>query len=196
MERFVDANAVNFEGAPRFQKLASLPVSSVRIADGGEEIITCQKHGDGPTFVETRKIAVSGDAIVRRDAEDVYVIDREAFSQFYKLDANGDRYIATNRGRAVFLSEDTVIDAPWGGTQHIKAGGVLFKSDLGGDVYGNQAQSFNEDFGRIMADGTVVPLSLDISKQKEIAERTQSEDHVRDIVQRIRHRNNLSSQGT
>ncbi|MCB1466080.1 MAG: hypothetical protein KDK08_02750 [Rhizobiaceae bacterium] len=191
----VDTGSVTFDGAPRFQKLAELSIEAVVIADGGEEIVTQQKSSDGSTFIETTKTARPGDAIVSRDENDVYIIDKDKFTKLYKIHPDGERYVSTNTGRAVFLTEDTVIDAPWGEQQHIKAGGVLFKSDIGGDVYGNQAHSFNEDFGRVMADGTVVPLSMDLSAQKKIAEQTHSEDHVQDLTKRIHYRDNQRPTG-
>lgn len=195
MENHIDTKLVNFSNAPRFQKLAELSVESVVVAEGGEEIVTKQKSGDGSTFIETTKVAKAGDAIVSRDENDVYIIDREKFADLYRIHPEGEKYVSTNTGRALFLTEDTVIDAPWGEKQHIKAGGVLFKSDVAGDVYGNQAHSFNEDFGRIMADGSVVPMSMDLAEQKQIAERTGSESHVRDLSQRIHYRDNQRPSG-
>lgn len=183
----VTGDDFDFDSAPLFRKIATLPVDNVVFAEGGEEIATYQTDANtGERYVETTKTAQAGDAIVTRDEDDVYIIDADKFKKLYEKDPeNPDQYRSTNTGRAVLMEEDIVIHASWGEDQNIKAGGVLFRSEAADSVYGNQKHSFEGDFGRVGADGSVMPLTAPLAEQKEWAKETGEVSHLRDINRRI-----------
>lgn len=185
--RRVTGDDFDFDSAPLFRKIATLPVDNVVFAEGGETIETYQTdEKTGERFVETTKTAQAGDAIVTRDADDVYIIDAAKFEKLYEADPdNPEQYRSTNTGRAVLMEEDIVIHADWGEDQNIKAGGVLFRSEAAGSVYGNQKHSFEGDFGRVGADGSVMPLTAPLAEQQEWAKETGEVAHLRDINRRI-----------
>ncbi len=158
--RRVTANDFDFTSAPLFRKCATIPVANVVFAKGGEKVVTLQSGAAGQ-FAETINIAQLGDAIVTRSAGDSYIPKK--FSNNFEINpANSDEYRSKNFGCAIFQDEDFVIMAPWGEDQTIAAGGVIFQS-LAGDtpeVYGNQGRSFEADYAREAADGSLLPLTL------------------------------------
>lgn len=174
--------SINFSDAPRFRKIASLPVGNVVFALGGEEIATRQRGQDGTSFVETLRKAKLGDAIVSRTKDDVYVVDRKTFFELYER--VGQLYESKNSGVAKFVTEDIKIVPPWGGSQTIIAGGVIFRSDKTGEIYGNQASSFEQDFARILSNGELVAQSEPLAVQLLRAEGSQSALHIADIKRR------------
>jgi hypothetical protein len=182
----VNPENYDFDSAPVFRKTAALPIDNVVIAQGGEEIKTMQPDGNGGQFVETVKTANEGDAIVKRDADDVYIIDAAKFPKLYEVNPeNPDQYRSTNVGRAILMEQDIVITAPWGEDQQIKSGGILFRSNASPDVYGNQKHSFEGDFAREGVDGSLMPLTAPLQEQQQWAKELGEVAHLRDINRRI-----------
>lgn len=145
--RTVTAADFDFSKAPQYRKTARLAESQIAVAKGGEEIVTRQPDGKGGSFVETKRTAKAGDRIVTRTPGDSYVISSDKWDKLYEKDpAKPGEYRSRNTGRAVRVKEDVQIKAPWGEMQTIKKGGVIFKSDVDGSVYGNQKDTFGADF--------------------------------------------------
>jgi hypothetical protein len=183
-QKFLDAGK-----APMFRKAATVPVDRVTIAKGGEHIVTSHKGPDG-TFVETPNTANPGDRIItRNDDGDVYIVGADKFDKLYTQ--VGDEFISKNKGYAVHLREDADITPPWGGNQHIKAGGVLFQNADSGERYGNQGETFEADFVRVSADGKhTCPLTISLEDQQEWAE-ANAPEHLVDIIHRQQHAQRL-----
>lgn len=175
-------DSIDFSEAPKFQKISSLPVTSVAFASGGEIIVTKQTKHDGTSFVETVRRAKHGDAIISRTKSDVYVVDRKTFCELYER--VGELYISKSSGVAKLVTKDVEIEPPWGGSQAVKAGGVIFRSDQTGEIYGNQAGSFEQDFARLLNTGELVALSEPLVVQLGRAEVSRSTLHIADIKKR------------
>lgn len=180
----IDTKTLKFDGAPRFRKVAEVSVENISFANGGERITTRQKGKNDEVFTETVKTAEEGDAIIRRDDLDVYIVDKETFKKMYQIHPDGEKFISRNSGRAMQVTSDTQVEAPWGEIQEIKAGGVLFQNDLTGEVYGNQQHSFEEDFARELINGDLVPLNSPLSDQLTRATTAKDAIHIRDIKMR------------
>lgn len=180
-----DPEELDFESAPKFRKTATVSRANVTFARGGEVIATRQTDSDGQIYVETTKTAYPGDAIIRRDKNDVYIVRKEKFDSLYELNENSGIYHSRNNGRAIFLREDTIIRSPWGEDQSIKAGGVLFKNDMTGEIYGNQAHSFEFDFARVGDDGSIMSQKESLEVQRAWAVRQGGLAHVRDTTDRL-----------
>lgn len=177
---------IDFEHAPAFRKVEIIPAASVRIASGGERVVTRQKTKDGTEFVETTNIAKVGDAIVTRTPGDTYVVTAEAFAKNFETDpVNPGQYRSKNFGRAVQVREDSVIAAPWGEDQYIKAGGVIYRNGASNEVYGNQQHSFEGDFAREAKDGSLIRLTEPLKVQLAWALEKGEAAHVADIERRI-----------
>lgn len=146
--KHVQPRDFDFTQAKHYRKTAVLPKANIFIAQGGEEVTTTQPSKDGTgTFTETKSVAENGDFIVTRTAEDKYVIRKAKFPHLYEEDPeNPTQYRAMNHGHAIQVHYDFSIDAPWGETQYIKAGGYIFHSVATNQVYGNQQDSFEADF--------------------------------------------------
>jgi hypothetical protein len=150
----VSASDFDFDAAPAFRKVETVPLENVVFAVGGEKVVTRQKAKDGTEFTETTSIAKTGDAIVTRSPGDSYAVPLAKFNKNLEIDpANPNQYRSKNFGRAVQVLADAVIAAPWGEDQHIKAGGVIFQNRASNEVYGNQQHSFEGDFAREARDG-------------------------------------------
>jgi hypothetical protein len=181
----VDPTTLDFRTSGLYRKTATLPLCNVTVAVGGESVITMQTAQDGSRYVETTNTAESGDRIITRSDDDRYIIKASKFDGLYEIDpTNPLQYRSKNTGRAIFLTEDTDIQAPWGELQHIKAGGVVFQAS-NGDVYGNQAHSFEADFDREAADGSLCHLSLPLKQQGDWALRRVALRHYDDVVWRM-----------
>lgn len=182
-ERFkwLDMKSLDFTAAPRFRKHSTLIASSVEFAVGGEVVETCFENGSGSIARETVKSAKKGDAIVSRTHLDRYIVDGLTFHKFYELNASERYYVSKNTGAAIFLLENSRINAPWGEVQAIQAGGVIFRSDLSNEVYGNQRASFESDFERLFCNGTSIRLTEDVVRQRLLAEAAHDEAHLKDI---------------
>ena len=186
MARRVTAADFDFSNAPKFRKTATLDAANVVVAKGGEEVVTLQPDGKGGEFVETTKTAKPNDKIVHREANDRYIIDSAKFDKLYEINPeNPDTYRSTNTGRAILMEEDIVILASWGEDQNIAAGGILFKSDANGEVYGNQKHSFEGDFAREGIDDSLMPLTAPLAEQKEWAQNVGEVEHLKDVMRRI-----------
>lgn len=154
--KMVTADDFDFSKAPRYRKTATIRADQVQVAKGGEEVITRQPNKDGKgSFVETKNVAKPGDRIVTRSPGDSYVISSEKFPKLYEADPNNPGvYRSANSGRAVRVKQDVQIKVKWSTGQEeiqtIKKGGVIFKSDIDGSVYGNQKHTFDTDFQRVM----------------------------------------------
>lgn len=175
-------DSIDFSEAPRFRKIASLPARGVAFASGGEDIVTRQTKHDGTSFVETIRRAKHGDAIVSRTKDDVYVVDRKTFCELYER--VGELYISKSSGVAKLVTIDVEIEPPWGGSQVVMAGGVIFRSDQTGEIYGNQACSFEQDFARLLNTRELVALSEPLAVQLVRAEVSRSTLHIADIKRR------------
>jgi hypothetical protein len=184
--RRVSAGQFDFDAAPCFRKTATIPVANVVFAKGGEQIITLQPD-DAGKFIESRNIAKPGDAIVTRSPGDSYIPKK--FSNNFEIDPhNPAEYRSKNFGRAIFQTEPVVIAAPWGEDQTIMAGGVIFESHVGAEpeVYGNQAASFEADYAREAADGSLMPLTAPFATQLAWAIENDETAHVADITARLK----------
>jgi hypothetical protein len=179
--RRVTANDFDFTNAPLFRKTATIPVTNVVFAKGGEKVVTLQS-GSAGQFVESTNVAQPGDAIVTRGAGDSYIPKK--FSNNFEINpGNPGEYRSKNFGRAIFQDEDFVIAAPWGEDQAIMAGGVVFQS-LAGDapeVYGNQAASFEADYAREASDGSLMSLAAPLKTQLRWAIEKREIAHLSDI---------------
>lgn len=143
----VSASDFDFSKAKTYRKTATLSADQIKTAVGGESVVTRQPSKDGGSFVETTNTAKPGDRIVTRSPGDSYVIPGEKFSKLYEPHPDQPGvYRSTNVGKAIRVNRDVSIKAPWGEVQNIKKGGVIFKSETTGDVYGNQKETFNADF--------------------------------------------------
>ncbi|MEW6438460.1 MAG: hypothetical protein AB1508_14975 [Pseudomonadota bacterium] len=183
--RRVSADQFDFDAAPWFRKTATIPVANVAFAKGGEEIITLQPDAAGK-FIESKNIAKPGDAIVTRSPGDSYIPKK--FSNNFEIDPhNPAEYRSKNFGRAIFQAGSVVIAAPWGEDQTIMAGGVIFESHAGAEpeVYGNQAASFEADYAREDADGSLMPLTAPFATQLEWAIEKGEKAHAADIAARL-----------
>lgn len=179
--RRVTADDFDFTGAPLFRKTATIPVANVVFAKGGEKVVTLQSGAAGE-FTETTNIARPGDAIVTRGPGDSYVPKK--FSNNFEINpANSSEYRSKNFGRAIFQDEDFVITAPWGEDQRIMAGGVIFQSLAGAapEVYGNQGDSFEADYAREAADGSLQSLAAPLKTQLRWAIEKREIAHLSDI---------------
>jgi hypothetical protein len=132
---------VDFSNAPRYRKSAFLRLDQIQYVF--EPLVVYTKHSGE---LETSQIAQPGDIVVTRAHRDSYVITSEKFEKLYYFDSVDCTLRSKNIGRAIRMDEDFCIEAPWGEMQYIKAGGVLFKSETGNEVYGNQGYSFDVDF--------------------------------------------------
>lgn len=182
---YCDPEELDFKSAPQFRKTATVSRANVTFARGGEIVTTRQIDSDGQMYVETATTAGPGDAIIRRDENDVYIVRREKFESLYELSEESGIYHSRNNGRAIFLREDTIIRAPWGEDQRIKAGGVLFKNEMTGEIYGNQADSFEYDFARVGDDGSIMSQKESLEVQRAWAVRQGGLAHVRDTTDRL-----------
>jgi len=184
--RRVSADQFDFDAAPCFRKTATIPVVNVVFAEGGEEIITLQPD-DGGKFIESKNIAGPGDAIVTRSPGDSYIPKK--FVNNFEIDPNNPaEYRSKNFGRAILQTEPVVIAAPWGEDQTIMAGGVIFESHAGAEpeIYGNQAASFEADYAREAADGSLMPLTAAFATQLAWAMEKGERAHVADIHARLK----------
>jgi hypothetical protein len=183
--RRVSASDFNFDEAPAFRKIATMPKANVVVALGGEEISTMQSGPDGKSYVETKNVANAGDYIATRAEGDRQIILAAKFPKLYEIDPNNpDQYRSKNFGNAVRVEQDVVITAPWGEDQTIKAGGIIFKSATG-EVYGNQKHSFEGDFAREAKDGSLMPLSKPLAEQRAWAQAKGETAHLKDVESRM-----------
>lgn len=182
---YCDLTELDFESAPQFRKTATVSRANVTFAVGGEVVTTRQIDSDGQAYFETAAMADPGDAIIRRDLNDVYIVRKEKFESLYEFNEDSGIYHSRNNGRAIFLREDTIIRAPWGEDQSIKAGGVLFKNEMTGEVYGNQAHSFEFDFARVGDDGSIMSQKKSLEVQRAWAVRQGGLAHIRDTTDRL-----------
>jgi hypothetical protein len=182
----INPDDYNLDEAPKFRKVASMPVANTVRAEGGEKVTT--KHtieGQEVTEVE-ENIAAAGDMIVERSPGDKYIIEADKFEANYEIDPeNPDQYRSKNHGRAVMVEHDFTIEAPWGGDQNIKAGGIIWRNEDTGETYGNQKYSFEGDFAREGADGSLMPLTEPLETQRAWAQEQGGLEHLKDIEQRI-----------
>lgn len=180
----ITTDKIDFSNAPLFKRTAVLHADDIKIATGGETITTYQAPPNVERFIETVKTAQAGDIIITRDEHDIRIMDREKFHLLYaQKPDNKNIYVSHNKGRAYFLRHDTVIFAPWGHDQYIKAGGVLFNNET--EIYGNQAHSFEGDFARLANNGDIMPLSQSLSTQREWAQDLGETSHLEDILKRM-----------
>ena len=182
----VAASNFEFENAPAFRKVETVPLANVVFAVGGETVVTRQKAKDGTEFTETTSNAKAGDAIVTRSPGDSYAVPTIKFEKNFEIDpTNPTQYRSKNFGRGVQVTEDTVIAAPWGEDQNIKAGGVIFQNRASNEVYGNQQHSFEGDFAREAKDGSLIRLTESLPAQLAWAEEKGEKAHITDIENRI-----------
>jgi hypothetical protein len=176
----IDIKDLQFEDKPIFRKVASISKANVRIVEKKEIIET--KH---PNIKETENEALPGDFVVTRSGNDAYVIKSKKFHDLYEDDQNNPGfYRSKSAGYAIFLKEKVTIDTPWGTEQKIDAGGILFKSTVTREIYGNQQKTFEEDFAREAKDGSLMPLSKPFQEQKEWAVQKGENFHLIDIKER------------
>jgi hypothetical protein len=184
--KHVQPNDFDFANAPAFRKVETVPVENVIFASGGEKVITRQRAKNGTEFVETENRANAGDAIVTRTPVDTYVISAKAFANYLEIDpANPGRYRSKNFGRAVQVLEDCVIAAPWKEDQYIEAGGVIYRNGVSNEVYGNQQHSFEGDFAREAADGSLMRLTEPLKAQLAWAVKKGEGAHAADVRRRM-----------
>jgi|GEM_PF-6008853 len=165
--RVVTPNDFDFSKAPLYRKTARLSESQVAVAKGGEEIVTRQPDGKGGSFVETKRTAKAGDRIVTRSPGDSYVVSSEKWDKLYERDpSKPGEYRSRSTGRAVRVKEDVQIKAPWGEMQTIKKGGVIFRSEVDGSVYGNQKQTFGADFAKVKSTSQAKPAKASSAKRQ------------------------------
>jgi hypothetical protein len=179
--RRVTADDFDFTDAPLFRKTATIPVANIVFAKGGEKVVTLQSGSSGE-FTETTNLAQRGDAILTRSPGDSYIPKK--FSNNFEINPrNPAEFRSKNFGRALFQDEGFIIAAPWGEDQTIKAGGVVFQSLAGAspEVYGNQAASFEADYAREAADGSLMPLATRLKMQLVWAMQKREIAHLSDI---------------
>lgn len=174
-----------FENAPAFRKVETVPLANVVFAVADETVVTRQKAKDGSEFTETTSTAKAGDAIVTRTSGDSYAVPTSTFEKNFEINPTApNQYRSKNFGRAVQVTEDTVIAASWGEDQYIKAGGVIFQNRASNEVYGNQQHSFEGDFAREAKDGSLIRLTESLLVQLAWAEEKGEKAHIADIETR------------
>ncbi len=189
MTKRINKEEINFSQAPLFRKMASIPKVNVQIAKGGEEIITKHPEKNGKDTTETKNVAKEGDRIVTRSPGDSYIITADNFNKLYT--ENDTHFISSNLGRAVLVEEDVIISVSWQKDQppqdqSINAGGVIFRSEVSGEIYGNQAHTFEADFARQGSNPkNLCPLSLNLQEQEKWAKDHNEQSHLKDVQQRI-----------
>lgn len=128
---FVEASSFDFTDAPLFRKKTTLLKSKVELVQTPREVVTTIKGKE-----ETRQTAKIGDYIITGEVGEQYIIPAAKFPNLYVKDpSDPTRYISKNVVRAIELTEDTELLAPWGEKQRTPAGGVVVKSEVNGDVY-------------------------------------------------------------
>ncbi len=182
----VQSSNFDFENAPAFRKVETVPIVNVVFAVGNETVVTRQKAKDGSEFLETTSITRAGDAIVTRTPGDSYAVPTVKFEKNFEIDpTNPSQYRSKNFGRAVQVTKDIVIAAPWGEDQNIKASGVIFQNRASNEVYGNQQHSFEGDFAREAKDGSLMRLTESLPVQMAWAQEKGETAHIKDIESRM-----------
>jgi hypothetical protein len=130
--KYREASEFDFSNAPVFRKTATLQKSKVRIAEADQVVVTVINDKE-----ETRCLAKAGDYVVTGPKGEEYVIKAAKFSGLYVEDAaDATRYISRNVVRALVLTEDTELTAPWGERQRAAKGGVAAQRvDNKKDIY-------------------------------------------------------------
>lgn len=141
----VTAADFDFSKAKVYRKTATLSADQIAVAKGGESVVTRQKDKAG-SYVETTNVAKPGDRIITRSPGDSYVVAGDKFAKLYEPHPEQPGVFRSNNvGKAVRVTRNVEIMAPWGEKQLIKKGGVIFQS-MTGEVYGNAKETFNADF--------------------------------------------------
>ena len=122
----------DFAQAPVYRKTATLTKANIEIAQEAHDLVTMINGVE-----ETRNRAEPGDHIVTGSQGERYIIKAAKFASLYEQDpSNPDAYISKNVVKAIRLSENTELTAPWGEKQRALAGGVVVQSLLNhNDIY-------------------------------------------------------------
>lgn len=119
--KYREGSEFDFSNAPVFRMTATVDKSHVRVAETDEEVVTVINGKE-----ETRNTAKTGDYIITGPNGEDYVIKAAGFPGLYEEDAgNPSRYVSKHLIRALVLTEDTELTAPWGEKQRAEKGGVV-----------------------------------------------------------------------
>jgi hypothetical protein len=119
--KYREGSEFDFSNAPVYRKATTLAKSQVEVAKSSQEVVTVINGKE-----ETRNTASAGDHIVTGVKGEKYIIKAGMFPGLYEEDpADPSRYISKNVIRALVLSEDTELTAPWGERQRAEKGGVV-----------------------------------------------------------------------
>ncbi|HVY02291.1 MAG TPA: hypothetical protein VG983_01440 [Caulobacterales bacterium] len=144
--KFREAAAFDFSNAPVYRKVAPLKASQIKIAARRREVVT---HINGEE--ETRNVARPGDIIVTGVRGERYVMTPRHFKALYEKDPDrAGRYRAKTKVRALKLTENTELMAPWGEKQRARKGGVVVQR-IGRprDIYLIEAKAFRETYAPV-----------------------------------------------
>jgi len=137
------ASDFDFKGAEIYRKTAELKKSQVKIATKRQQVVT-KING----IEETQNVARLGDHIITGGSGERYVMRPAEFKRLYELDGGRPaRYRSKSRVRALRLTENVEIVAPWGEKQRALKGGVVVQRvGRPQDVYLIEKRAFRETY--------------------------------------------------